>query len=112
MNISFSKFITLLAATLALGLASSPRAAESPATIKLPLSHVESIDPTNMTFTVKMDSTNLTVHYSAKTRFFIKSMPVISKDLEPADHVSGTLRAMTNGVPEAVRINIVKLAPK
>lgn len=65
-----------------------------------------------MTFMVKMDATNLTVHYTAKTRFFINRMPVISKDLEPSDHVSGTLRSTTNGVPEAIRINIVKLAPK
>jgi hypothetical protein len=87
-------------------------AAQPPTTIKLPLSHVETVDTTNMVFVVTKDSTNLSVRYTAKTKFFIGKMPAVSKDAEAADHVSGILRATTNGVPEAVRINIVKLAPK
>lgn len=92
--------------------ASAVIATDRPVIIKLPPSHVESVDTTNMTFTVVNDSTNLVIHYTPKTRFFINKMPCVSKDVEPSDHISGTLRAMTNGVSEAVRINIEKLAPK
>lgn len=105
-----AKFVTqLIGAFLCV---SAAGAAEPAATIKLPLSHVETVDSTNMVFVVTRDSTNLTVRYTAKTKFFISRMPAVSKDVEPADHVSGILRATTNGVPEAMRINIVKLAPK
>ena len=105
---SIMKVIASLLATTVL----CSQGAEPTSAIKLPLSHVESIDATNMTFVVKRDATNLTVRYTTKTKFFISRMPAISKDVEPADHVSGILRATTNGVAEAVRIHIVKLAPK
>ena len=81
-------------------------------TVVLPRSHVEAIDFTNMTFTVTMKETNLTVHFTAETRFFLNGKPAVSKDMEVADHVKGTLHKPAQGLPEAVRIHIQKLAPK
>ena len=81
--------------------------------VKLERRHVESVDCTNMTFTVKFDGTNdVPVYYDAKTRFYIDRMPAVSKDLEPSDHVSGALLLTGDGQLRALRIRIVKLAPK
>ena len=80
--------------------------------IKLPRSHVESVDLTNLTFTVVMSATNLIVHITPETRFFLGDKPAIFKDLEVADHVRGTLRRPAGGQPKAVRIYTEKLAPK
>src|SRR5688500_13064335 len=76
--------------------------------VKLPRSHVEAVNFTNTTFTVTMKETNLTVRYTSETRFFLHGKPAISKDLEVADHVSGTIRQPAEGPPEAVRIHIEK----
>lgn len=80
--------------------------------VKLPRSHVEAVNVTNLTFTVLVDKTNLTVRYTPETRFFLHGKPAVSKDLETADHVTGTLRQPAEGPPEALRIQIEKLAPK
>lgn len=80
--------------------------------IKLPSSHVEAVNFTNMTFTVTMEKTNLVVRITSETRFFLYGKPAVSKDLEASDHVSGTLRQPEEGPPEAVRIHIEKLVPK
>ena len=81
-------------------------------TTKLPRSHVQAVDFTNMTFTVVVHETNLTVRITSETRFFLYGKPAISKDIEVADHVSGTVRQADEGLPEALRIQIEKLAPK
>jgi len=80
--------------------------------VKLERSHVEKVNVTNMTFTVTMKETNLTVRYTSETRFFLRGKPSASKDLEAGDHVRGTLRQPENGPAEALRIQIEKLAPK
>lgn len=80
--------------------------------LKLPRSHVEAVDFTNMTFTVVMQATNLTVSIAPESRFYLYGKAAIAKDLEPGDHVSGTLRAPLEGQPWATRIDIEKLAPK
>lgn len=80
--------------------------------VKLERSHVEKVNVTNMTFTVTMKETNLTVRYSSETRFFLRGKPAVSKDLEAGDHVRGTLRQPEDGPAEALRIQIEKLAPK
>jgi hypothetical protein len=107
--------IKLMMACLMAGLAwNALLAAGAPGSkeIKLPRSHIESVDLANMTFTVIMSATNLTVHITSETRFFLGDKPAIFKDVEVADHVRGTLRRPAGGQPEAVRIYIEKLAPK
>jgi hypothetical protein len=104
----------LLTWTLAAAVCAARLPAGDPAAreVKLPQSHVEAVNFTNMTFTVTMKETNLTVRITCETRFFLHGKPAVSKDLEAADHVSGTLRQPAEGPPEAVRIHIKKLAPK
>ena len=102
-------FILLLGFFTVLALAD---ASEPQKQIAIKHVHVDSVDRTNLTFTVKVDGTNLTAHFTAKTRFLLNGMPAVSKDLEPADHVSGTLRPSKDGSLEAVKIEIRKLAPK
>lgn len=80
--------------------------------IKLPRSHVDAVDFTNMTFTVVLQVTNLTVRIVPESRFYLHGKAAIAKDLEAGDHVSGTLRAPVAGEPWALRIDIEKLAPK
>jgi hypothetical protein len=80
--------------------------------LKLPPSHVEEVNFTNMTFTIKFNQTNLVVRITPDTRFILGGKPAISKDLETADHVHGALRQPASGIPEAVRIHIQKRAPK
>jgi hypothetical protein len=80
--------------------------------VELARSHVLAVDFTNMTFTVTLKETNLTVRCTPETRFFLYGMPAISKDMEVGDHVSGTLRRPPEGQVEAVFIHIDKLAPK
>jgi hypothetical protein len=103
--------IKLMMACLMAGLAwNALLAAGAPGSkeIKLPRSHIESVDLAN----VIMSATNLTVHITSETRFFLGDKPAIFKDVEVADHVRGTLRRPAGGQPEAVRIYIEKLAPK
>lgn len=98
-----------------MGAASAARllAGDPPAKrVVLPRSHVEAVDITNMTFTVVLHGTNLTVRVTPATRFFLHGKPTLSKNLEVADHVQGSLRQPAEGSPEAVRIQIEKLAPK
>jgi len=80
--------------------------------IKLPNSRVEAVDFTNMTFIVVAKETNLTVRITSETRFFLKDKPALSKDLQPGDHVRGTLRQPAEGPPEALRLHLEKPAAK
>lgn len=87
--------------------------AADPAKEKLPRSHVSAVNTTNMTFVALLGGSNeTTIRYTSKTRFYLNRMPAVSKDLEVGDHVSGTIKRGTNAEPEAVRIEIEKLAPK
>lgn len=101
-----------VACAFAFIIAHAALAAEPSKRMKLARTHVETVNATNMTFVVKMQGTNVTVHYTSETRFFLNGMPAVSKDLETADHVSGVLRQTQVGEPVALRLNIVKLAPK
>lgn len=98
------------AAAAAIALTSDPA---KPKSEKLPRSHVSAVNCTNMTFAVLLGGSNeTTIRYTSATHFYLNRMPAVSKDLEVGDHVSGTIRRFTNAEPEAVRINIEKLAPK
>ncbi|KAB2660677.1 MAG: hypothetical protein DVB31_13655 [Verrucomicrobia bacterium] len=95
-----------------MGAASAARllAGDPPAKrVVLPRIHVEAVDVTNMTFTVVLHGTNLTVRVTPATRFFLHGNLTLSKNLE---HVEGSLRQPAEGPPEAVCIQIAKLAPE
>ncbi|MEQ2008882.1 MAG: hypothetical protein ABMA26_19040 [Limisphaerales bacterium] len=98
--------------TFILAIALAATGAAGSKEVKLPRSHVEAVDFTNMTFTVAMNATSMTVRVTAETRFFLNEKPAISKDIEPGDHVRGTIRLAKEGTSEALRIHIEKPAPK
>ena len=70
------------------------------------------LDFTNMTFTVTLKGTNLTVFITSETRFFKNGQYAISKDLTVGDTVHGTLRKKAEGHPEATRIFVSAAATK
>jgi hypothetical protein len=73
--------------------------------LTLPKTPVQTLDLTNLTFTVSMN-TNLTVFITSQTRFFQKGKYAISKDLAVGESVQGTLKRSDDGRHEAVRIYI------
>jgi hypothetical protein len=79
-------------------------------TVPLPKSQIQSLDLTNMTFTVTLKGTNLTVFITSETRLFKNGNYAISKDLTVGDTVHGSLRKKGEGRHEAVRI-FVSAAP-
>ena len=98
------KFITPLILGVFAWLVLVPGSTARAQTIKLPESQIQSIDTTNMTFTVTVKEEKLTVFITAETRFFKKGEPATSKDLVAGDKVRGALRKTASGRQEAVRL--------
>ena len=81
-------------------------------TIPLPKTRIQSLDFTNMTFTVTLTGTNLTVFITSQTRLFKNGNYAISKDLAVGDTVTGTMRKGTANRHEAVQIFARSERPK
>jgi len=82
--------------------------------VDLPPSKFTQLDFTNMTFTVELKGTNLTVYMTSETRFFKDGRYAISKDLKEGGLVRGKLKkaADDHDRPEAVRIFWGKPSPR
>jgi hypothetical protein len=80
--------------------------------VLLPKSPIQSLDLTNMTFTVTLKGTNLTVFITSQTRFFKNGNYAISKDLAVGDTVHGTMRKSMANRHEAVQVFVRTEPPK
>jgi len=103
---------TMLAcAWLAVG---GTRAPAADKLIDLPPAKITLLDFTNMTFTVELTGTNLTVYMTSETRFFKDGKYAISKDLKEGEIVRGKLKKAVgdHDRSEAVRIFWGKPSPR
>lgn len=112
MKTRLSNFIAALTGAWLLVGANAAIAADK--TIDLPPSKITLLDFTNMTFTVELTGTNLTVYITSETRFFKDGKYAISKDLKEGEIVRGKLKKAVDDHDrsEAVRIFWGKPSPR
>lgn len=94
----------MAAAILAIGLSTGIKSKAADKLIPLPPSKVVMLDFTNMTFTVNLKGTNLTVQITSGTRFFKDGKYAISRDLTEGEMVRGVLKPTSDERHEAVRL--------
>jgi hypothetical protein len=94
----------MAAAIVAMMLSAGPDSKAADKLIPLPPSKVVMLDFTNMTFTVEVKGTNLTILVTSQTRFFKDGKYATSRELTEGEMVRGVLKPAAEEQREAVRI--------
>jgi len=74
--------------------------------IKLSETQIQSVDSTNLTFSVAVKEEKLTVFITSETRLFKNGDPATTKALVAGEMVRGALRKTASGRVEAVRLHL------
>lgn len=97
--------LKLMAAAIAIILlATGARLEAADRLIPLSPSRLVMLDFTNMTFTVDLTGTNVTILVTSQTRFFKDGKYATSRDLSEGEIVRGVLKSTADERREAIRI--------